>query len=32
MIYEDERVSQPYVTRAYLAPERTPAHRKPPRR
>jgi zinc protease len=22
MIYEDERVSQPYVTRAYLAPER----------
>ena len=24
MIYEDERVSQPYVTRAYLAPERDP--------
>lgn len=24
MIYEDERVSQPYLTRAYLAPERDP--------
>jgi zinc protease len=24
LIYEDERVSQPYVTRAYLAPERDP--------
>ena len=24
MIYEDERVSQPYVSRAYLAPERDP--------
>ena len=24
LIYEDQRVSQPYVTRAYLAPERDP--------